>query len=51
MATQGPQAEERLGPRRINPAKRGLTSQRLLAAALVFILASMGALLWNMPLP
>lgn len=51
MATQGSQAGERLGPRSTDAAKRGLTSQRLLAAALVFILVSMGALLWNMPLP
>ena len=31
--------------------RRGLTSQRILALAMVFILVSMGALLWYMPFP
>ena len=31
--------------------RKGLTSQWLLALAMVFILVSMGALLWNMPGP
>lgn len=31
--------------------RRGLTSQRLLALAMIFILVSMGALLWHMPSP
>jgi len=31
--------------------RRGLTSQRILALAMIFILVSMGALLWYMPFP
>jgi len=31
--------------------RRGLTSQRILALAMLFILVSMGALLWYMPFP
>ena len=31
--------------------RRALTSQRILALAMVFILVSMGALLWYMPFP
>ena len=31
--------------------RKGLTSQRLLALAMIFILVSMGALLWHMPTP
>ena len=37
--------------KRPDEERRGLTSQRILALAMVFILISMGALLWHMPFP
>ncbi|MCY4027397.1 MAG: hypothetical protein OXH75_13945 [Acidobacteria bacterium] len=37
--------------KRPSEERRGLTSQRILALAMLFILVSMGALLWYMPFP
>ena len=37
--------------KRSEEERRGLTSQRILALAMIFILVSMGALLWYMPFP